>query len=104
MDRFEEKVAQGEVEEAVAAINSFADLGIREFIVGPDIPGRRLDWVPAMKGSGGCNEEFLGSLLDSRLRVLNADYQTFRNQGRIAAPRVTVVSESAIYDLSLIKI
>jgi hypothetical protein len=100
LDRFEEKVTQGEVEDVVAYLNGFADLGIREFIVGPDIPGRRHDWVLAMKGAGSCKEDLLAAMIDTHLRRLNADYGTFRSQGRIAPPRVTVVAESTIYDWS----
>jgi hypothetical protein len=42
----------------------------------------------------------LAELLDKSLMEMNADYATFRQQGRIAEPRVAVVTKDAIYDWS----
>jgi hypothetical protein len=100
LDRFEEKVTQGEVEEAIAALNRMPGIDIREFIVGPDIPGRRHLWVLAMGGGTALGEQQLAERLDRKLQVLNADYGTFRSQGRIGAPVVVAVAEETIYHWS----
>ena len=68
LDRFEEKVTQGEVEEAVAALNRTGRGDVREFIVGPDIAGRRHVWVLAMGEDGETDERFLAEELDRRLQ------------------------------------
>ena len=78
LDRFEEKVTQGEVEEAIAALNRTGRGDVREFIVGPDIAGRRHVWVLAMGEEGETDERFLAEELDRRLREMNTDYATFR--------------------------
>jgi hypothetical protein len=100
LDRFEEKVTQGEVEAAVAALNDLAGVEVREFIVGPDIARRRHVWVLALGHDGGGDEARLATNLDVYLQAANADYATFRGQGRIAAPRVVTTSAEAIYDWS----
>ncbi len=97
LDRFEEKVTQGEVEEAVAALNRTGRGEVREFIVGPDIAGRRHVWVLAMGEDGEADERFLAEGLDRLLREMNTDYATFRSHGRIAAPLVVTVGEETIY-------
>ena len=98
LDRFEEKVTQGEVEEAVALLNRIPGVDIREFIVGPDIAERRHLWVLAMGNSGGGgNPPELAQRLDGALADMNADYRAFRTQGRINPPRVLVVLEDEIY-------
>jgi len=97
LDRFEEKVTQGEVEEAVAALNRSGRGEVREFIVGPDIAGRRHLWVLAMGEEGEADKFILAEELDRRLKEMNADYATFRGQGRIAGPLVVTVGEEAIY-------
>ncbi|WP_298434145.1 GH3 auxin-responsive promoter family protein [Geobacter sp.] len=97
LDRFEEKVTQGEVEEAVARLNQTAGIEVREFMVGPDIAARRHLWVLAV---GEMNERDAGTIarhLDATLRSLNADYATFRSQGRIGEPQVITVEEELIY-------
>lgn len=97
LDRFEEKVTQGEVEEAVARANRIPGVDLREFMVGPDIGSRRHLWIVAL-GAGGCSDRgYLGRELDRTLRELNADYDTFRGQGRIADPLVVPVPEETIY-------
>ena len=97
LDRFEEKVTQGEVEEAVAGLNRLPGINVREFIIGPDIPGRRHLWVLAMDGRSAIGERQLAQRLDRKLQVLNADYATFRGQGRINEPLAIVVTEETIY-------
>jgi hypothetical protein len=97
LDRFEEKVTQGEVEEAVAALNRTGKGEIREFIIGPDIVARRHVWILAMGGEGKTDELFLAEDLDKRLRAMNADYNIFRSQGRISEPLVVTTGEEAIY-------
>ena len=97
LDRFEEKVTQGEVEEAVAGLNRMDGIAIKEFLVGPDIPGRRHVWVFAMDTGGLCDRSRLAGNLDRSLQVMNADYATFRGQGRISPPLVVTVSEELIY-------
>lgn len=97
LDRFEEKVTQGEVEEAVAGLNAEAGVEIREFIVGPEIPARRHFWVLAVGGANRPDSERLATRLDDRLQAMNADYAAFRTQGRIGKPSVVTVSEEAIY-------
>jgi hypothetical protein len=97
LDKLEEKVTQAEVEQAIDELNRSAGCGIREFIVGTDVPGRRHVWILAGVADGG---ERLAQRLDSSLRCLNADYATFREQGRIAAPEVISVQPDLIYEWS----
>jgi hypothetical protein len=96
LDRFEEKVTQAEVDRAVADVNEELAADIVEFMVGPEIAERRHLWVLAIKGTPPPTER-LSRLLDERLMVFNADYSTFRRQGRINSPRIVTVSENAIY-------
>ena len=99
LDRFEEKVTQAEVDQAVADLNEQMTADVVEFMVGPEISQRRHLWVVAVKGvSPGA--EYLGRFLDERLMTFNADYAAFRRQGRITPPRIVTVSEEAIYDWS----
>jgi len=100
LDRFEEKVTQGEVEEAVARANRIAGVEIGEFMVGPEIGARRHLWVLALRNGGGADAGLLASLLDGSLREMNADYATFREQQRIAPPCVVPVGEETIYHWS----
>ena len=100
LDRFEEKVTQGEVEEAIARLNGNGGVEIREFIVGAEIEARRHLWVLAEKREAGLDSDRLSEQLDSSLQSLNADYATFRSQGRIERPRVVRVSEETIYNWS----
>ncbi|NMC74982.1 MAG: GH3 auxin-responsive promoter family protein [Geobacteraceae bacterium] len=97
LDRFEEKVTQGEVEEAVAELNRHEGGAVREFMVGADIPGRRHLWVLAVQPGSERNEERFGRILDGNLTARNADYAAFREQGRIHLPRVIIVDEQEIY-------
>lgn len=99
LDRFEEKVTQHEVEQSVAVLNGLHDGQVREFMVGADIGGRRHHWVLACRGDGLPSDQ-AAVLLDGQLRNANADYDTFRQQGRINRPRVQLVSEQQIYDWS----
>ena len=100
LDRFEEKVTQGEVEEAIATLNRREGIDIREFMVGPDIPGRRHLWILAMGGEGSPDHFQLGEALDRKLQTMNADYATFRSQGRIRAPVVVTTGAGTIYQWS----
>lgn len=97
LDRFEEKVTQGEVEDTVAALNRSPGVDIREFIVGPQISERRHHWVLAMGNHWAGNSLDLAERLDRELIGMNADYRTFRAQGRINPPQVLVVLEDEIY-------
>jgi hypothetical protein len=99
LDRFEEKVTQGEVEQAVATLNAQYGGIVREFMVGADIPNRCHHWVLACRGDG-LQAQQTADLLDGLLRNSNADYETFRAQGRINGPSVLVVPEQCIYDWS----
>lgn len=99
LDRFEEKVTQGEVETAVAALNDQWCGAVREFMVGPQIAERRHLWVLACRGELPQQEQ-LSAFLDLQLQQSNADYATFRSQGRINPPNVLVVAEHLIYDWS----
>jgi hypothetical protein len=97
LDRFEEKVTQGEVEEAVASLNQVPGIDVREFLVGPHIDGHRHLWLLAVRrGSSRDNSLFAGHL-DASLIAQNADYATFRSQGRIRQPEVVSVDEGLIY-------
>jgi hypothetical protein len=97
LDRFEEKITQGEVEEAVAALNRLDGVKVNEFMVGPDISGRRHVWVLAL-GDGRCPDTSeLSMRLDNTLRTMNADYAAFRFQGRIRPPYVLPVGKDVIY-------
>ncbi|ABQ26751.1 GH3 family domain-containing protein [Geotalea uraniireducens] len=97
LDRFEEKVTQGEVEAAVAGLNNIPGIDIREFIVGPEIAERRHLWVLALGRDSQNSDIDLAKRLDDALITMNADYATFRNQGRIKAPVVVGVEEGLIY-------
>jgi hypothetical protein len=97
LDRFEEKVTQGEVEEVVAALNRTGKGDVREFIIGPDVTARRHIWVLAMGDEGEKDKCILAEDLDRRLREINADYNLFRSQGRIAGPLVVTTGEEEIY-------
>ncbi|GFO57711.1 hypothetical protein GMST_00360 [Geomonas silvestris] len=97
LDRFEEKVTQGEVEEAVARLNRLPGVEVREFMVGPQIAPRRHLWVLALSDGGGVAPGVLAERLDLALAEQNADYRTFRSQGRITSPSVLVLKEDDIY-------
>jgi hypothetical protein len=97
LDRFEEKVTQGEVEEAVARANLIPGIDIREFMVGPEIAERRHLWVLALGGGGQPDALLLAREMDGALRAMNADYATFRLEGRIGAPLVVPVAAELIY-------
>lgn len=97
LDRFEEKVTQGEVEETIAALNRMGGADVREFMAGPDIAGRRHLWILAMGRESTLDNARLAAFLDGKLQALNADYATFRGQGRIGEPLVVTVSEETIY-------
>ncbi|HEY3309672.1 MAG TPA: GH3 auxin-responsive promoter family protein [Desulfuromonadaceae bacterium] len=96
LDKLEEKVTQGEVEQAVANLNKSDSWNVREFMVGADIPGRRHQWILALQGDNLGIDEAI-RVLDTTLCDLNADYATFRNQERINAPDVILVPEDGIY-------
>jgi hypothetical protein len=100
LDRFEEKATLGEVEETIARLNGTGEVEIREFIVGAEIEERRHLWVLAEKRGTALDSARLAEILDSSLSSLNADYATFRRQGRIAMPRVVRVNEETIYHWS----
>jgi GH3 auxin-responsive promoter len=70
---------------------------VREFIVGPDVPARRHLWIVAVGEKHRRDSAWLEERLDNRLRAMNADYATFRGQGRIGKPLVVTVDEGAIY-------
>ena len=99
LDKLEEKVTQGEVEQAVAHLNSSDRWNVREFMVGADISRRRHQWVLAVQDKGLHREDAL-RILDKTLCDLNADYAAFRVQGRINAPDVLLVPEDGIYHWS----
>jgi hypothetical protein len=99
LDRFEEKVTQGEVEQAITALNALHGGVVREFMAGTDITNRCHHWVLACRG-GMLPSELAADFLDRQLRNSNADYATFREQGRIHAPQVLLVNEQLIYDWS----
>jgi hypothetical protein len=96
LDKLEEKVTQGEVEQAVANLNLTDRWNVGEFMVGADVTTRRHLWVLAVKNQDLNSDEAL-RILDTTLCDLNADYATFRSQGRIAAPDVMLVPEDGIY-------
>jgi len=96
LDRFEEKVTQDEVEQAVADLNRDGGWNVREFMAGADIRNRRHIWVLAMKNGDQQSDDPSG-ILDAALCGMNADYSTFRRQGRITPPCVIIVSEDEIY-------
>jgi len=99
LDRFEEKVTQAEVEHAVAALNHCYGQVVTEFMVGADIARRCHHWVLACSAEH-LSAELVSEYLDTRLRDANADYATFRDQGRISAPLVQLVPQQTIYDWS----
>ncbi|MBC8019376.1 MAG: GH3 auxin-responsive promoter family protein [Verrucomicrobia bacterium] len=99
LDKLEEKVTQGEVEQAVANLNRNGNWNVREFMVGADITSRRHQWVLAVPG-GRLDVDDATRVLDTTLCNLNADYATFRSQGRINAPDVMLVPEDGIYQWS----
>jgi len=71
-------------------------------MVGADIPTRRHQWVLAVQDVNLKCDEAL-RVLDTTLCDLNADYATFRNQGRINAPDVVMVPEDGIYRWSQVE-
>lgn len=95
LDKLEEKVTQGEVEQAVAHLNKTSPGNVREFMVGADTQSRRHRWVLAVQDD--MDVDIAAKILDSTLCGLNADYATFRNQGRINSPDVLFVPEDGIY-------
>ncbi len=98
LDKLEEKVTQEEVERVVSDLNQSGSCNVREFMVGTDVPGRRHVWF--MAGSIGYDGERLALHVDQKLREFNADYATFREQGRIAAPDIVILPPDRIYDWS----
>ncbi|HBA72257.1 MAG: hypothetical protein A2X82_02355 [Geobacteraceae bacterium GWC2_55_20] len=102
LDKLEEKVTQGEVEQAVANLNLNVRWNVREFMVGADIRNRRHQWVLAVRNAGPDVSD-ASQVLDRVLCDLNADYATFRGQGRINAPDVLLVPEDGIYQWSLME-
>jgi hypothetical protein len=99
LDKLEEKVTQGEVEQAVATLNRNGRWNVREFMVGADVSTRQHQWVLAVRDDGlNCDDARM--ILDTTLCGLNADYATFRSQGRINAPGVLLVPEDGIYQWS----
>jgi hypothetical protein len=98
LDKLEEKVTQGEVEQAVACLNKTSSGNVREFMVGADTQSRRHRWVLAVHND--MNIDVAAGILDSTLCSLNADYATFRSQGRICSPDVMFVPEDGIYEWS----
>lgn len=98
LDKLEEKVTQGEVEQAVAHLNKTSRGNVREFMVGADTQSRRHRWVLAVRDD--MDVPVATRILDSTLCGLNADYATFRNQGRINLPDVMCVPEDGIYQWS----
>jgi hypothetical protein len=99
LDKLEEKVTQGEVERAITELNNFGSWSVREFMVGADVQARRHVWVLATAEAGG-NMDQAAQLLDTSLCDMNADYATFRSQGRINPPQVLVAGEGTIYEWS----
>jgi hypothetical protein len=97
LDRFEEKVTQGEVEEAIAALNMMPGVEVREFLVGPLIAERRHLWILALRTGSERGGARFAQELDASLVAQNADYATFRSQGRIDRPQVIAVDEGTIY-------
>jgi hypothetical protein len=102
LDKLEEKVTQGEVEQAIANLNQIGTWNIREFMVGADVSTRQHQWVLAVQAKDTDSDEAI-CVLDSSLCELNADYATFRKQGRINAPSVLLVPEDGIYQWSQIE-
>jgi hypothetical protein len=98
LDKLEEKVTQGEVEQAVAHLNKTSSGNVREFMVGADTQSRRHRWILAVQND--MNVDVAAGILDSTLCSLNADYATFRSQGRISSPDVMFVPEDGIYQWS----
>jgi hypothetical protein len=96
LDKLEEKVTQGEVEQAVATLNRNGHWNVSEFMVGVDISARQHQWVLAVQDRN-LNRDDAICILDTTLRDLNADYAAFRSQGRINAPEVMLVPEDCIY-------
>lgn len=96
LDKLEEKVTQGEVEQVIARLNRSCFLDVREFMVGTDISTRKHQWVLAVKDKNLSNEDAV-RIVDATLCELNADYAAFRSQGRINAPDVMLVPEDGIY-------
>ena len=98
LDKLEEKVTQREVELAVAHLNKTGLGNVREFMVGSDTKARRHRWVLAVQDD--MDVEVVTNILDTTLCGLNADYATFRSQGRINSPEVMLVPEDHIYQWS----
>jgi hypothetical protein len=102
LDKLEEKITQAEVEQAVANLNRSEVWNVREFMVGADVAARRHQWILAVKDHGLDRDE-AQKKLDTTLCDLNADYATFRSQGRINSPDVLLVPEDGIYNWSQVE-
>jgi hypothetical protein len=102
LDKLEEKVTQGEVEQAVADLNRSSHMNVREFMVGADVTARKHQWVLAVRDYKLMSDSAVQAL-DSSLCEMNADYATFRSQGRINAPDVMLVPEDGIYQWSQVE-
>jgi hypothetical protein len=96
LDKLEEKVTQGEVEQAVDNLNRNGRWNVSEFMVGANVSTRQHQWVLAVQDRNLNRDEAI-CILDTTLCDLNADYATFRSQGRINAPDVLLVPEDGIY-------
>ncbi|BCS55945.1 GH3 auxin-responsive promoter family protein [Geobacter sp. SVR] len=103
LDKLEEKVTQGEVEQAIARLNRETDWQVGEFMVGADVPNRRHQWVLAVRNRDREGIDAAIRILDGTLCGLNADYATFRSQGRIQAPEVLLTPEDGIYRWSRVE-
>ena len=99
LDKLEEKVTQSEVEQAVCVLNTSGNYDLGEFMVGTDVMARRHVWVLDVRTFRSDAEE-AATILDKTLERLNADYATFRGQGRINFPKVILVPEGTIYGWS----
>jgi len=99
LDKLEEKVTQEEIELAVTELNRCGSGVVREFMVGAEVHNRRHVWVLAARNISR-GTDWLADQLDCSLRRQNADYDTFRTQGRIATPRIILSGEDMIYEWS----
>jgi hypothetical protein len=81
----------------VASLNKLDGVAVNEFMIGPDISERLHLWVLAMGKGRNHDPAELALRLDNTLKTPNADYATFRFQGRINAPLVLTAKQDLIY-------
>lgn len=99
LETFEEKVTQYEVEQSIGVLEKQCGITFSEYLVGPHILERCHYWILALRDHIP-DEKQAALCLDGELQKQNDDYRTFRQQGRIAPPKVLFVEPTTLYSWS----